>query len=54
MPESSDLGPLPQATVVPRRHTRFSAVWIIPILAAAVALGLAVRSVLNEGPTISI
>ena len=54
MPESSDLGPLPQATVEPRRHTRFSAVWIIPILAAAVALGLAIRSVLNEGPTISI
>jgi paraquat-inducible protein B len=54
VPESSDLGPLPQATVVPRRHTRFSPVWIIPILAAAVALGLAIRSVLNEGPTISI
>lgn len=54
MPESSDLGPLPQATVVPRGHTRFSAVWIIPILAAAVALGLAIRAVLNEGPTITI
>ena len=54
MPDSGDLGPLPQATVVPRGHRRFSAVWIIPILAAAVALGLAIRSVLNEGPTISI
>ena len=54
MPESPDLGPLPQATVEPRRHARFSAVWIIPILAAVVSLGLAIRSVLNEGPTISI
>ena len=54
MPENSDLGQLPQATVVARGHARFSAVWIIPILAAAVALGLAIHSVLNEGPTISI
>jgi paraquat-inducible protein B len=55
VPETSDLGPLPQATVVPRRrHTRFSAVWIIPILAAVVALGLAIHSVLSEGPTITI
>jgi paraquat-inducible protein B len=54
VPESSDLGSLPQATVAPRRRTRFSAVWIIPILAAVVALGLAIRAVLNEGPTITI
>jgi paraquat-inducible protein B len=52
--EDSDLRSLPQATVVPRSRTRFSVVWIIPILAAVVAIGIAVRYILNEGPTITI
>jgi|SRR5213594_2044925 len=51
MPEDTDL---PQATVVRRSHTRISVVWIIPILAAAVALGIAVQRILSEGPTITI
>jgi paraquat-inducible protein B len=54
VPENGELGPLPQATVVVHRERRFSAVWIIPILAALVAVGLGVRSVLSEGPSISI
>jgi paraquat-inducible protein B len=54
VPENGELGPLPQATVVVHRRRRFSAVWIIPILAALVAIGLAARSVLSEGPSISI
>ena len=33
---------------------RFSMVWIIPILAAVVAVGIAVQRVLREGPTIYI
>jgi paraquat-inducible protein B len=33
---------------------RFSVVWIIPLLAAVVALGLAVQSYLTKGPTITI
>jgi paraquat-inducible protein B len=54
VPENNEPAPLPQATVVPRGHRRFSVVWIIPILAALVAIGLAVRSVLSEGPSITI
>ena len=42
------------ATVVPRKRTRLSAVWIIPILAAIVAIGIAVQRILNEGPTVTI
>ena len=34
--------------------TRISVVWIIPILAAVVAIGIAVQRVLSEGPTITI
>lgn len=33
---------------------RLSVVWIIPILAALVGLGIAVQKILHEGPTISI
>ena len=45
---------LPQASVVPPRRTRISAVWIIPILAALVAIGIAVQRLLGEGPTVTI
>jgi paraquat-inducible protein B len=45
---------LPRATVVPRRRARISVVWVIPVLAAVVALGIAVQRILSEGPTITI
>jgi len=45
---------LPQATVVPPKRTRISVIWIIPILAAVVAIGIAVQRILSEGPTITI
>ena len=45
---------LPQATLVPPKRSRLSAVWLIPLIAAVVAIGIAVVRVLNEGPTITI
>jgi paraquat-inducible protein B len=54
MAEPSDLNELPQAAVTPARRTRISVVWIIPILAAVIAIGIAVQRVLSEGPTITI
>ncbi len=39
---------------MPRRRGRISVVWIIPILAAVVAIGIAVQRILSEGPTITI
>ena len=45
---------LPQATAVPPRRARFSIVWIVPIVAALVALGLAAERVLSEGPTVTV
>src|SRR5262245_65793326 len=44
----------PEATVASARRTRISIIWIIPLLAALVAVGLAVQRVLSEGPTITI
>ena len=54
MADSSDPSGIPQATVVPARRARISIVWIIPILAAVVAVGIAVQRIMNEGPTITI
>ena len=54
MADDTDRCRLPQATVVPRRRARISVVWIIPILAAVVAIGIAVQRILSEGPTITI
>jgi paraquat-inducible protein B len=54
MAENIDRDNLPQATVVPKRGTRISIVWIIPILAAVMAIGIAIQRVLSEGPTITI
>lgn len=54
MAESVDRDSLPQATVVPGRQSRISIVWIVPIFAALVAIGIAVQRILSEGPTITI
>lgn len=54
MATEPDLPDLPEATVVPPRRARFSAIWIVPIIAALVAIGIAVQRYLSEGPTITI
>jgi paraquat-inducible protein B len=54
MAEDTDRLDVPRATVVPRRRARISVVWLIPILAAVVALGIVVQRILSEGPTITI
>jgi paraquat-inducible protein B len=48
------LGPLPEAVVTPARRRRLSPAWVIPILAALVAIGIAVQQILAEGPTITV
>jgi len=54
MPEPTEPGPLPQATVDPPKRRRLSVIWIIPILAAVVAIGSTVQRILTEGPTITV
>lgn len=54
MSDQIDLNDVPQATVVPKKRMRFSVVWIIPVVAALVALGIAVQRIVSEGPTITI
>src|SRR5258706_4328047 len=54
MAEGRDLDDLPHAIAVQQRRTRISLVWIIPIVAALVAVGIAVERLMSEGPTIII
>jgi Paraquat-inducible protein B len=54
MTENIDLTNVPETTTVPKRRMRISVVWIIPILAAIVAVGIAVQRIMTEGPTITI
>jgi paraquat-inducible protein B len=53
MPESEN--PLvPESNVVPRKKGSVSLVWLVPILAAAVGLWIAVTTIRNRGPEITI
>ncbi|HSR10154.1 MAG TPA: MlaD family protein [Thermodesulfobacteriota bacterium] len=54
MSDKIDPMDFPQAVPVRKKRFRFSVVWFIPLLAAAVALGIAVESYLSKGPTITI
>jgi paraquat-inducible protein B len=54
MPDEPNLDELPQASIDRKKRLRISVVWIIPILAAVIAIGIAIQRVMNEGPTITI
>jgi paraquat-inducible protein B len=54
MADEMDPDPLPSATVLRKKRWRISIVWIIPLLAALVAIGIAVQRIRNEGPSITI
>jgi paraquat-inducible protein B len=45
---------VPEARAVPKKKTRLSLVWVIPILAAALGVWVAVTRILSEGPKITI
>ena len=54
MAESRDFDNVPQATVAPKKRWRISMVWLVPIFAAVVAIGVAIQRIMSEGPTITI
>ncbi len=54
MTEHTDFTNLPQAETAPAKKRRISVVWVIPIVAALVSIGIAVQRYLSEGPTIRI
>jgi paraquat-inducible protein B len=54
MSDNIDLSNIPETATVPPKRMKFSVVWIIPLVAAIVALGILVQRILTEGPTITI
>ena len=55
MPDrDSPIPSVPDSRAVPRKQTRLSLVWIIPILAAALGVWVAVTRIRSEGPKITI
>lgn len=54
MTEPTDFTGVPEATSVSKKRTRFPVVWVVPIVAALVGIGIVVQRYLNEGPTITI
>jgi paraquat-inducible protein B len=54
MTDHADFTNLPQAESEPAKKRRISVVWVIPIIAALVSIGIAVQRYLSEGPTIRI
>lgn len=48
----SELEELPQAIV--RSGSRFGLIWLVPLVAALIGIGLAVKTIVQAGPTISI
>lgn len=55
MPDQDpSLPQVPEATAVPKKRTRLSLVWVIPIVAAAAGVWIAVTKILERGPEITI
>lgn len=54
MADPVDEADLPQAIPVAPKRSRISIVWIIPVLAVLVGVGIAVQRIRSEGPTITI
>jgi paraquat-inducible protein B len=55
MPDAdTPLPRIPESRAIPRKRTRLSLVWFIPIVAAVVGAWVAVTRILDQGPTITI
>src|SRR5215471_5264908 len=54
MPDNDSSRPAPESKIIPRKRARFSLVWVIPIVAAAAGIWIAVTKIRSEGPKITI
>jgi paraquat-inducible protein B len=55
MPDNNQsFSQVPESKTVAKKRTRFSLVWVIPIVAAAAGVWIAVTRILNQGPEITI
>ncbi len=54
MPDTENFSNVPEAKAVPKKRTRLSLVWVIPIVAAVAGVWIAVTKILERGPEITI
>jgi paraquat-inducible protein B len=54
MPDNEQFPEVPEARAVPKKRTRLSLVWVIPIVAAVAGVWIAVTKILEKGPEITI
>ncbi|HXI71366.1 MAG TPA: MlaD family protein [Verrucomicrobiae bacterium] len=54
MPDNDQFSKVAESKTVPKKRTRLSLVWVIPIVAAAAGVWIAVTRILNQGPEITI
>ena len=53
-PTESGLDRLPEAVAAPRRRWRLGVIWLVPLVAAVIGAGLAIHTILQRGPTVTI
>jgi hypothetical protein len=49
MPDDPPIPSVPDSRTVPKKQTRLSLVWIIPVMAAALGAWVAVTRIMGEG-----
>src|SRR5689334_14177724 len=54
IPHPNDPSDVPEAVVAPKKRGSLQIVWLIPIIAILIGGWLAVKSILEKGPTITI
>ena len=54
MSDNDKFAKVTDAKTVPKKRTRLSLVWVIPIVAAATGVWIAVTRILEKGPEITI
>lgn len=54
MPDAENFSKVPEAKTVPKKRTRLSLVWVIPIVAAVAGVWIAVTKIMEKGPEITI
>src|SRR5271154_973052 len=54
MPDTENFPNVSEAKTVPKKRTRISLVWVIPIVAAVAGVWIAVTKFLEKGPEITI
>jgi paraquat-inducible protein B len=54
MPEEKPVSTVPESAIVAKKHSHFSLVWIVPVVAALAAVWIGLTTIRNQGPKVTI